>query len=256
MSLIAAGSPNSHRIGMARWSASLALVLLAHLAAGIYLASRHVIGDLPQPEPSAVMIDLAPAPEPPAPAPPPEPVAMPPPPPPALETPPEPPLPAPEEKPKPPPKSAVVVPTPRPPPRVQPRPIERQPAAEPERPAVASPPTPAAIAPPPAAPAVNPAARTNWEGQLMGRLERYKRYPSVAREERQEGVVYLRFTIDRAGRVLSAQIAKSSGIAALDEEVSELIQRAQPLPAPPSEVPGAQITITLPVQFALRNGGR
>ena len=256
MSLIAAGTPNSHRAGMARWSASLALVLLAHLAAGIYLASRHVIGDLPQPEPSAVMIDLAPAPEPPAPAPPPEPVAMPPPPPPALETPPEPPLPAPEEKPKPPPKSAVVVPTPRPPPRVQPRPIERQPAAEPERPAVASPPAPAAIAPPPAAPAVNPAARTNWEGQLMGRLERYKRYPSVAREERQEGVVYLRFTIDRAGRVLSAQIAKSSGIAALDEEVSELIQRAQPLPAPPSEVPGAQITITLPVQFALRNGGR
>ena len=90
----------------------------------------------------------------------------------------------------------------------------------------------------------------------MSRLERYKRYPSVAREEHQEGVVYLRFMIDRAGRVLSAQIAKSSGVAALDDEVSELIQRAQPLPAPPPEVPVMQITLALPVQFAIRNAGR
>jgi len=90
----------------------------------------------------------------------------------------------------------------------------------------------------------------------MGRLERYKRYPSGARDAHQEGIVYLRFTMDRTGRVLSAQIAKSSGVAALDEEVSELIQRAQPLPAPPPEVPGAQITLTLPVQFAIRGAGR
>jgi protein TonB len=39
----------------------------------------------------------------------------------------------------------------------------------------------------------------------------------------QEGIVFLRFTMDRNGRVLSFDIAKSSGSAALDVEIRELI---------------------------------
>jgi len=43
--------------------------------------------------------------------------------------------------------------------------------------------------------------------------------------------------MDRAGRVIAAQIDKNSGFPLLDEEVSALIQRAQSLPAPPPEAP-------------------
>ena len=94
----------------------------------------------------------------------------------------------------------------------------------------------------------------SWQAQLVAWLERYKRYPRLAQEQHQEGVVYLRFTMDRAGHVLSAQIEKGSGFSLLDEEVTALIQRAQPLPAPPPEVPGAQLVLTLPVQFSVRSG--
>jgi protein TonB len=204
------------------------------------------------------MIDLAPLPEPTPPLPaPPEPVVEPQP---QVEPAPpprEPQIVMPQVEPSPVLKPAVALPA-KPPPRPKPKPVERAAAVEPARPPAAA--LPAAAAPPAPAtapPAVNSgASRASWQAQLAGWLERYKRYPRLAQEQRQEGTVYLRFTMDRQGRVLSAQIEKGSGFSPLDEEVSALIQRAQPLPAPPPEVQGAQLVLTLPMQFSLRGGRR
>jgi protein TonB len=260
MTVTADGFARRDQIELKRWGASLALVLLAHLGAGLYLLSRQMPLDTAGgPPPNAVMIDLAPlpAPTPPAPAPPipvpepkPEPQPQP-----LVEAPP-PPLPdiqLPELPPSPAPKPAVLLPKPLP--KVRPQPAEHPPQPQPERPP--PPAAPAAVAPPApvtAPPAVNiGATRASWQAQLVGWLERYKRYPRLAQEQHQEGVAYLRFTMDRAGHVLAAQIDKGSGFPMLDEEVSALVQRAQPLPALPPEVPGAQITLTLPVEFSLRS---
>ncbi len=90
-----------------------------------------------------------------------------------------------------------------------------------------------------------------WQGLLLGRLERAKRFPESARFRRQQGMVLLRFTMDRAGTVVSARIEKSSGYEALDEETLALVRRAQPLPRPPAEVPGATIELVVPVEFFL-----
>jgi len=197
-----------------------------------------------------VLVDLAPLPAPtppliPVPQPQPEPQ-------PVVEAPSTPPLdnPLPEIPPSPAPKPAAVLPKPPPKAKAKAKPVEHPPQAEPERPL---PPAAAQPAPVTTPPAVNSgAARTSWPAQLVGWLGRYKRYPHLAQEQHQEGVVSLRFTMDRSGHVLAAQIDKGSGFPLLDEEVSALIQRAQPLPAPPPEVPGAQITLTLPVEFSLR----
>jgi protein TonB len=58
--------------------------------------------------------------------------------------------------------------------------------------------------------------------------------------------------MDRQGHVLSAQIAKSSGYDALDDETLALIHRAEPLPPPPPEVAGETVALTVPVQFSLK----
>jgi periplasmic protein TonB len=248
------------RTDLTRWGVSLAVMLLLHGAAGLYLLSRQVPVDAGGPPPAAVMIDLAPLPAPSPPAPP-EPVVEPQPRPQAEPTPPPPPPPPeiemPKVEPSPAPKPAVVLP-PKPPPRPKLRPVEHLPEVAPERPppaaapAITAPPTPAT-----AAPAMNSTASpANWQAQLVGWLERHKRYPRLAQEQRQEGTVYLRFAIDRQGRVVSSQIERGSGYALLDEEVSALIRRAQPLPAPPPEVPGARIELTVPIQFTLRGGAR
>jgi protein TonB len=87
----------------------------------------------------------------------------------------------------------------------------------------------------------------NWQSRLMAHLERRKRYPSGARARGEHGIVYVRFTIDDAGNVQSASLARTSGFAELDQEVLALVSRASPVPAPPA---GARRTITAPVRFS------
>lgn len=258
-----------------RWSASLVLVMGLHMAA-VYLFLHRTPGETLAPPSEAVMIDLAPEPvspaaeaedtllpEPPpqetAPAPEPmptepepvpaqpdppraEPVAT------SSELPPEPAVPLPEVAlPAPPP------PTPAPPAVRHPARAQR-PTIEPRRETAASPApdmAPAAAAPPPAPAALSSAVPT-WQGLMLGRLQRFKRYPDAARSNREEGVAYLTFSMDRGGRVLSATIARSSGSQALDAETLTLVHRAEPLPVPPPEMPGDPVTLTVPVRFSLR----
>jgi periplasmic protein TonB len=96
------------------------------------------------------------------------------------------------------------------------------------------------------------AADNDWQRRLVAQLERHKRYPRGAQRRRVEGVAYLRFTVDRQGRVLGASLARSSGDEALDAETLALVERAQPLPPPPADLYPAQVHLTVPVQFFLR----
>jgi len=116
-------------------------------------------------------------------------------------------------------------------------------------------PAPETTAPPsrPAPPAeISASAVQTWEGRLLAHLEHHKRYPVEARSRRQQGLAYVRFTMDREGRVLSAALERSSGYAALDREALSLLRRAQPLPAPPAERPGDRLQLSVPVDFFTR----
>lgn len=104
------------------------------------------------------------------------------------------------------------------------------------------------VAPPPP---ISGADREAFATTLFGHLNRYKRYPAAARMRRQEGVVSLRFTMDRKGRVLSYEIAKTSGSDALDNEARELIKRAAPLPAIPASFGRDTLDLVVPVEFFL-----
>lgn len=271
MSVQAAGDRDT---GVAlRWAASL--VLMAALHAGVTWALLR----LPQPTtplplaPEAVMVDLTPEPVPePAPMPAPEPAPMPSP---APEPVPEPvaaePVPAPAPEPAPPPEPAApepdaVLPEPPPPPPrppplrpPPPRPVARPPIARaaPQNTLPTPTPTPPSqapvqptTAPPPAAAPSN--AVPSWRSDLLGRLQRAKRYPNTARERGEQGVATVVFTMDRGGRVLAVSIARSSNSPLLDEEATAMIRRAEPLPPVPAEVGGNTVTLTIPVSFSLR----
>ena len=112
----------------------------------------------------------------------------------------------------------------------------------------AEPPAPA----PGAAPEPPSASLPTWKGLLLRHLERHKRYPSEAQRARQEGVVYVRFTMSRDGRVLAARIERATGVVSLDQEGLDLLQRAQPLPPLPSDQPGESLELLVPVQFYLK----
>ena len=95
-------------------------------------------------------------------------------------------------------------------------------------------------------------AEANWQGVLLAHLEKHKKYPKSARKRHEQGTGFLRFRMDRNGTVLNFALARSSGHAALDEEVLAMIARAQPLPALPAEITDPVVEIVVPVQFTLR----
>ncbi|WP_119459438.1 TonB family protein [Rhodospirillaceae bacterium SYSU D60014] len=165
-----------------------------------------------------------------------------------------------------------------PPPPVKPKPpVTAQPRIEPAPvpPAAESPPTQTAALPEPTPPPgaggksgiqAEPGAgsgdgtaggglagaTTDYTAVLQAWLERHKEYPRRAQLRRQEGTVLLRFVMDRQGHVLSYRVERSSGHRALDREVEEMIERAQPLPAMPEEMQQAQLELVVPIQFFLR----
>lgn len=173
------------------------------------------------------------------------------------------PIPAPPELPVPEaalplPPAPVPAPAPR---RVPPRPAlpratASRPAPDARQPvsveATASSAVPAPATAPLAPPAPSASQAPAWQGMLLGRLQRAKRYPDGARGRREEGVASLTFSMSRDGQVLSARIARSSGSEELDAEALAMVRRAEPLPAPPADVPGNPITLTVPVRFSLR----
>lgn len=89
--------------------------------------------------------------------------------------------------------------------------------------------------------------QAEWRRKLVAHLRRHKRYPSGAGGR--EAATLVSFTLDRLGHVVSAAIARSSGVAALDEAALAMLRRADPVPPPPALVADAGLTFTMPVQL-------
>lgn len=264
-----------------RWTGSFVLVLAAHAAAiGAALGWRAAEAPY-SPPPAAVMVEMAPLPTAPETTPndaPPAPDLRE-----AVPEPQEPPPPvdlkpmkielAEAEPPPPieilpPDKVAIVLPAPEPPPPVDLKPPPPKPKPKPvekPKPVVKQPPAAAAApqatldqAPRAAAPAQGAtpeppsSALPTWKGLLLRHLERHKRYPADAQRQRQEGVVSVRFTLSRDGRVLAARLERASGVASLDQEGLDLLQRAQPMPPFPPDQPGESMELVVPIQFFLK----
>src|SRR5205085_2324494 len=85
-------------------------------------------------------------------------------------------------------------------------------AASPPAAPLTAAPSASAVATPP-----SPDATTNFQRRLMAQLDRAKRYPPAAQRRRAQGVAYLRFTMDRSGKVLATVLERSSGHSDLDE---------------------------------------
>ena len=91
----------------------------------------------------------------------------------------------------------------------------------------------------------------SWQTSLMQQLQRFKRYPAEAQTRFEQGAVLLSLSLDRNGHVLAHSIARSSGHADLDNEVTEMIKRAEPLPPFPASMTQARIDLTVPIRFSL-----
>ncbi|MEG2803643.1 energy transducer TonB [Stenotrophomonas sp.] len=158
-----------------------------------------------------------------------------------LKQPPQPPRPLPPTPPR--ADANWIIPPPTPP---QPR-VDALAPQQQEASVAAAPPSP----PLPTGPSVTTPGRDSWEGRVMARLERFRRYPNAARARRQEGIAQLRVSVARDGSLLHLSLEQSSGFALLDQAALDTFRRAAPLPKVPGERP-APVELSFPVEFFMR----
>lgn len=155
----------------------------------------------------------------------------------------------------------------RPQPRVQPAPPPAAPTAPTvqQRPAPQFAPSPLGGSTPPQeqAPHPTPDAHTAMvnpaEANMRTRaandyvwvvIRRFSQFLPDLRGNNQGGTVVIRAVIARDGRLIEANIARSSGVAALDKGMLEALRAAAPYPPLPPEIPGDRDTFTLPIRAA------
>ncbi len=98
----------------------------------------------------------------------------------------------------------------------------------------------AAISAPPAA----------WLRAIAGWLAAHRSYPARARREGEQGTVVLRLVIARDGTVREASLLAGSGHPDLDRASLAAVRGAH-LPAAPSPHAPAELTLRVPIRYAL-----
>lgn len=92
-------------------------------------------------------------------------------------------------------------------------------------------------------------ATSNYQGKVVAKLRRAKRYPREAKRQRLVGTVNVGFTISSNGAVSGIRITRSSGHPVLDQAALDMVRRASPMPKFPGDIRVARMNMQVPVRF-------
>jgi periplasmic protein TonB len=90
---------------------------------------------------------------------------------------------------------------------------------------------------------------SNYPGIVFAHLARQKRFPDEARSRGEQGTATVSFSLDGGGRLTRVSLVRGTGSAILDQEVTAMVRRASPFPAPPD---GRPLSFTAPVNFRIQ----
>lgn len=89
-----------------------------------------------------------------------------------------------------------------------------------------------------------------YQRALRRHISPFRLYPAKAAIRRSEGVVVVRFRLDRAGGIQEAWVVRPSPDPVLDQAALDTLWRAEPMPPVPSDIP-TPVEVELPVPFRL-----
>lgn len=94
-------------------------------------------------------------------------------------------------------------------------------------------------------------AQERYRLELQAMLEKKKQYPLLAKRLRQQGKVLVKFTLQRDGRVVAAELISTSEYETLNKAARELITQISGLKPFPDEVKKQQWVFVLPVEYRM-----
>lgn len=94
-------------------------------------------------------------------------------------------------------------------------------------------------------------AQERYRVELQAMLEKKKEYPLLARRLRQQGKVLVRFTLQRDGTVVAAEVVENSEFESLNRAAQKLITGISGLKPFPEDVKKNQWVFVLPVEYRM-----
>ena len=92
----------------------------------------------------------------------------------------------------------------------------------------------------------------SWQRSIAKAVASKQVYPRSALRREIEGSAKVRVTVDRSGKIASFEMIQATGHDELDREVPKLMNRIDPLPAPPADVSEDQLTFVLLLSWVLQ----
>lgn len=102
-------------------------------------------------------------------------------------------------------------------------------------------------------PAFDPAALDRFWAEVRSRIAKNQKYPLWARRNNMEGIVVVRFSLTREGRVQQAEVEKSSGHSILDQAALDAVLQGDPYPSAPDGISGSELVGKVPIRFSLQS---
>jgi periplasmic protein TonB len=91
----------------------------------------------------------------------------------------------------------------------------------------------------------------SWQTEIAKKIAKKQVYPRAALRKELQGKASVEINVDREGNIVAHAIKTSTGHDVLDREVPKLMKRVSPLPAPPAAVTDSELTMVLPLAWAL-----
>lgn len=98
---------------------------------------------------------------------------------------------------------------------------------------------------------VDPNDLRKYINKVARKIDRKKRYPRLAKENGEEGVVMIKMTLDRNGTLIAYRLSRKAPSERLNQATLSTVQSAAPFPPLPSSYPNSKITIEVPLRFRL-----
>jgi protein TonB len=94
-------------------------------------------------------------------------------------------------------------------------------------------------------------ARAQYGALLAQEITKFKQYPALAKQTRQQGVVILQLQMNSLGALISAKVYQSSTYELLDNQALEMVKKATPFSQPPVDLREHDLSVLVPVSFRL-----
>ena len=95
-------------------------------------------------------------------------------------------------------------------------------------------------------------ARSSYLKALRSMIEQRKEYPLFARRNKLEGTVLIRFTVSMQGQLITAHVARSSGLTILDNAALNTVKGVGQYPPLPDIISEKEILLEIPVVFRIK----